>query len=162
MPSHAGQCNFQFADGSVRALGPEGDVALAELGQGFRRAGGGTRAFWLGRPCPMLERTLAALRRQRVALGPPRAQAAAGHLPALLVTARRDGLAPPGAGVLFLAATPGTPVALLLPAVQCAREAARRLMPERPFELLLVQRQPGIGPVLPIEQMALSFKHIRD
>lgn len=162
MPRRCGCCNVVLADGSVRALRPDGGIALTEMAQALRRAGPRARAFALGAQGASLQAVLTALRAQGVWLGAPSMQPGGGPTPALLVVADTAPMQPPGPGLLFLAAPTGTPVPLLLPAVQCAREAARRLMPRSDFEAVLVQHTPaGRGSAAgPSEQLALNFEHI--
>jgi hypothetical protein len=143
-----------------RAHTPEtaGQISLDSLALSLRHAGAKASARVLGTPVPALAAVLAGLRRRGLLIGAPGIQAACGPLPVLMVMADPQGPRAPQSGLLILAGATGEPVPLLLPAVQAAREAARR-MSRVQFDFVLVQRGPDAAGV-PMEEMALNFTKI--
>jgi hypothetical protein len=137
---------------------PGGQMSLDRLALALRQAGAKASAQVLGKPVPALAAVLAGLRRRGLLIGAPGIHAACGPLPVLMVVADAQGPLAPPRGLLFLAGDAGEPVALLLPAVQAAREAARRMSRVR-YDFVLVQPAPDAGRV-PMEEMALTFKKI--
>jgi len=151
-------CNFQLSDGSVRALQQSEPVSLAALTQGLRRPGGPARALASNTGMPALQALLAALRRQGVTTGALTVRPAEDPLPVLLVIADTHDFMPGAdSALLFLVADTDAPAALLLPAIQCAREAANRLVRDGEIGLVLVQRPPGPGPRLATEQWSFNY-----
>ena len=157
MPGH----NFQFSDGSVRALQCGRSTTLAAIAQELRSRGPGVRAVAWGAEMPALQALLSSLQRQGVSTRGLTVPPARDPLPVLMVIAEQwDVTAGPGAVTLFLLADNGPATPLLLPAVQSAREAARRIAPDETVDLVLVQRPPGPGPRLATEQWAFNFTRV--
>jgi hypothetical protein len=142
----------------VRALQQSEPVTLATLAQGLRRPGAPARAVASNTGMPALQTLLAGLRRHGVATGALTVRPAEDPLPVLMVIAdRRDSMPGADSALLFLVADTDAPAALLLPAIQCARESANRLMPQGEIGLVLVQRPPGPGPRLATEQWSFNY-----
>lgn len=153
-PSHL---NVQLPDGSVRAIGSPQPVTPWALCRSLLRAGSHIRVTAFGVMGPALGAALTALRRAGLPAAAPQLQAPIARWPLLMVAA--DSGRAPGASTLFVATDGSTPIPLLLPAVQAAREAARRASQGGPIGLVLVQGQAG-AQALPAEGLALNFEHI--
>lgn len=152
---HYGGVNFTMVDGSVRALQQQA-VTLTGLAQGLRQQGGSYRAFAFGTPGSVLDAVLSGLRRQGILPQDlPVRQMVAKALPLLLVMAPGE---PRSSGLMFAATPPPGNSALLLPAVQSARESARRISECGPIELILVDASAGAGRSVPAtDSMAFNF-----
>ena len=154
-------CNFQFSDGSVRALQQSAPVALAVLTRGWRRGSAPARVVASHTGMAALQSLLAGLRRHGASVGAMTVRPAQDPLPVLMVIAdQRDFMDDPISALLFLVADQGTSPAFLLPAVQSLREGARRIVRHGDFGLVLVQRPPGPGPRLAVEEWSFSYKKI--
>ncbi len=153
--THTRGVNFTMVDGSVRALQQQA-VTLTGLAQGLRQQGGRYRGFAFGAPDPLLDAVLSGLRRQgTLPQDLPVRQMGAKALPLLLVMAAGE---PRSSGLMFAATPPPGNTALLLPAVQSAREAARRISECGPIELVLVDASDGTGrPVPAIDSVSFKF-----
>lgn len=148
-----------YGDGSVRS----GPVTLARLAQALPSRGEPARAVGWGSDLAVLKALLDGLRRHGAAVGTtitaPAVRPSADPLPVLMVIAdQRDFMR--GSALLFLVADQGPRTPLLLPAVQAAREAARRATRGGEFELVLVQRPPAQGQHVPTESMSFNFTRI--
>jgi hypothetical protein len=156
MTTSCGSVNCTLGDGSVRALQR---TALPALAQELRRPGGPVRAIAWGRELQVLQALLAGLRQQGVSSSALAVRPAQDPLPVLLVIAEPRSLMK-GQSLLFLAADDPPRTPLLLPAVQCAREAARRAVRGGGISLVLVQRPPGPRPLLPTDSMSFNFSKV--
>lgn len=158
MSTNCGSVNCTLGDGSVRAM-RTGPVTLAALARGLPRQRHPARAVGWGGDTPLLQALLAGLKRHGASIGALALRPAADPLPVLMVIADRRDALPPSA-LLLVAADAGPGHALLLPAVQHLREAARRLAPEGDIDLVLVQRPPGSGPRRASEIMSFNFAKV--
>lgn len=159
--THTGGINMTLGDGSVHFAGSAGPVAtLQALALDLRRSGQGATAIALGPQGPVLQATLAGLRRWGVALGQPSARPFVGAWPALLVWPNAQDPAPTATCIGFIAA-PAGPVAIgpLIPAIQKVRESAARMQMKFPMRLVMVQDTAHAGPT---DSYALNFTHLRD
>jgi hypothetical protein len=162
MPTHHGGVQVMLGDGSVRMLHRARPVTLAAIAQGLRRAAHSASVTVWGTPVPALQAVMSGLRQLGVAMGAPTVRPAADPLPVLMVIADfRDVVHGQGAAVLFVVADDDLPTPLLLPAVQAAREAARRATRDGEVELVLVQRAQGASAQGGTDMLALNFQKIR-
>jgi hypothetical protein len=148
--------NFTMSDGSVRALQP---TTLASLALGLPRSGGAAQAIAWGSELAAARALLAGLQRQGVPTAALTVRPAQDPLPVLLVIADGRDLMK-GQALLFLVADEPPSTALLLPAVQCAREAARRATRGGGVSQVLAQSPPGPRPLLPTDSMSFNFSKI--
>lgn len=163
MPTTSCNCNVVFSDGSVRALHRTQTATPAAIAQRLRRLGSQTRTVGWGSQRPPLQALLSGLQNQGLPIGAVTVQPAADPLPVLMVIAdQQDFVHSPGPAMLFLLADDNPATPLLLPAVQCVREAARRTTSgDAAVDWVLVQRPPGPGPRLATEQWSFNFEKIR-
>lgn len=156
MSTSCGGVNCTLGDGSVRAFQP---TTLAALARQLQQPGEPARTMVSGADLPVLRALLDGLRRHGASITAPVVRPSAEPMPVLMVIADQRDVAS-GSALLFLVSDAGPRSTLLLPAVQAAREAARRATRGGAVGLVLVQRPPGPGPRLATEIMSFNFAKV--